>query len=69
MIDFELRDHEYIELIKLLKVLSLVESGGQAKVMIENGEAILNGEIETRKRKKLRTGDVIEFLGETIKIM
>ena len=43
MIEFELKT-EYIELIKLLKVLQLVESGGQAKLFVEDGLVMLNGE-------------------------
>ena len=65
---FELKDHEYIELNKLLKVLSLVDSGGQAKMMIDNGEVVVNGNVETQKRKKLRPADVVVFMGQTIEI-
>ena len=45
---------EYIELNKLLKILGLVESGGQANQLIKGGEVVFNGEIDTRKRLKLR---------------
>lgn len=67
-IDFELLDHEYIELMKLLKVLSLVESGGQAKMFIDEGLVAVNGTIEHQKRKKLKAGDIVEFNGQTIKV-
>jgi ribosome-associated protein len=60
MIEFELST-EYIELIKLLKLLRLVESGGQAKVVVENGLVMVNGQTEYRKRAKLRKGDEIQF--------
>ena len=60
MIEFEL-SAEYIELIKLLKVLQLVESGGQAKLVVEDGFVKLNGKTECRKRAKIRKGDVILF--------
>jgi len=66
MIKFKLGDSEYIELIKLLKVTNISNSGGQAKLMVEDGEVKLNGEIETRKRAKLRVGDKIEIFNETI---
>lgn len=66
--DFQLKGSEYIELIKLLKVLRISESGGQAKLMVEDGEVKLNGEVETRKRAKLRKGDIIEIFGETVRI-
>jgi len=59
---------EYIELVKLLKLLRIAESGGQAKIMIEEGEVFLNGNREFRKRAKLRPGDKIEVLGEKILI-
>ncbi len=65
---YELRGEEYIELIKLLKSMRISESGGQAKLMVEDGLVIRNGEPEFRKRAKLRAGDVIEVLGYTIKI-
>lgn len=67
--EFELGDHEYIELNKLLKILNLVESGGQANMMITDGEVFLNGDLETRKRKKLFKGDLIEFMGEHVEIV
>ena len=52
---------EYIELNKLLKILALVESGGQANRLIEEGFVRFNGTIDTRKRLKLRQGDKVEF--------
>lgn len=52
---------DYIELIKLLKMMKIVGSGGEAKIRIEDGEAIRNGEVETRKGAKIRAGEVIEF--------
>lgn len=67
-IEFELSG-EYIELIKLLKVLQIAESGGQAKLMVENGEVVMNEAIETRKRAKIRKGDSIEIFDLKIKIV
>ena len=57
---------EYIELIKLLKVMRISESGGQAKMMVDDGLVKLNGETEYRKRAKLRTGDTISVFGQSI---
>ena len=57
---------EYIELVKLLKLLQIAQTGGHAKIIVEDGEVIRNGEQEFRKRAKLRAGDKIEVLGETI---
>lgn len=62
---FEITE-EYIELIKLLKVMQIAESGAQAKIMVENGEVLRNGEVETRKRAKIRKGETIEAAGKTI---
>jgi len=41
---------EYIELVKLLKLLQIAQTGGHAKIIVENGEVIRNGEAEFRKR-------------------
>lgn len=57
---------EYIELVKLLKLLRLAETGGHAKLMVEEGLVYLNGQQEFRKRAKLRAGDKIELEGVTI---
>ena len=59
---------EYIELVKLLKLLRIAETGGHAKIMVEEGEVYLNGVQEFRKRAKLRTGDIVEINGEIIHI-
>lgn len=50
---------EYIRLDSLLKLSGLVDTGGQAKVMIQNGEVNVNGEPCTMRGKKLRTGDIV----------
>jgi len=65
---FNLNGAEYIELIKLLKLLNIAQSGGHAKIMVEEGEVKLNGEVEFRKRAKLRPGDVVETSGKKISI-
>ena len=57
---------EYIELIKLLKLLRLAETGGHAKILVEDGEVFVNGQQEFRKRAKLRSGDEVQVLGEKI---
>lgn len=69
MSTFELIDQEYIELNKLLKIENLVGTGGEAKFLIKNGEAIVNDEVETQVRKKLRKGDVVRFFEDTIEIV
>lgn len=65
MITFKL-DTEYIELIKLLKATHVSESGAQAKIFVEDGIVLRNGEVETRKRAKIRPGDKIEIFDEVI---
>lgn len=68
MDSYDLKGEEFIELVKLLKVMRISESGGQAKLMVEDGIVYRNGEQEFRKRAKLRSGDVIEVLDFKIKV-
>ncbi len=67
MTNFTLKE-EYIELIRLLKYLRWSETGGHAKIMVENGEVKVNGQIEHRKRAKIRLGDTVEVDGKSITI-
>ena len=55
---------EYIDLLQLLKATSIVMSGGEAKVLVDDGFVLVNGEPESRRRRKLRVGDVILFDGQ-----
>jgi ribosome-associated protein len=57
---------EYIELIQLLKAIGLANTGGHAKMIVEEEMVIRNGEVETRKRAKLIAGDIIEITGNKI---
>ena len=66
---YELKGQEYIELIKLLKIMRISESGGQAKIMVDNGIVYLNGQQELRKRAKLRSGDFVEVSDFKIRIV
>jgi len=66
MIEFELSGHEFIPLNKLLKLLNLVQSGGEANQWIEEGAVSVNDVVETQKRKKLRAGDKIVFQNSTV---
>jgi ribosome-associated protein len=52
-------DREYVELHILLKLLALASSGGAAKAMVADGRVTVDGEIETRKTRKLRGGEVV----------
>lgn len=60
---------EPVELYKILKFESLASSGGEAKAAIAEGKVLVNGEVETRKRKKIVAGDIIEFGAEKIRIV
>lgn len=64
---YELKD-EYIELYKLFKLLDLVDSGAEAKLLIAEGHVKRNGEVELRKRAKIRDGDVIEVADVVIEV-
>lgn len=68
MQEFFLNGKEYIELNKLLKLTKLVSTGGEAHIFIDNGEVMVNDVVETRRRNKLRAGDVVKFQGQEISI-
>ncbi|MFK8041040.1 RNA-binding S4 domain-containing protein [Congregibacter sp.] len=59
---------EPVELYKILKFEGLVTTGGEAKLLIGDGQVSVNGEIETRRRRKMLNGDVIEFRSETLQL-
>ncbi|WP_348652976.1 RNA-binding S4 domain-containing protein [uncultured Sulfurimonas sp.] len=66
---FELKD-EYIELFKLIKVLDLVDTGAQAKMLVADGYVNRNGEVETRKRAKILKGESLTIGGDvTIEVV
>jgi len=60
---------EPIELYKILKLENLVQSGGEAKYVISEGLVRVNGEVETRKRRKIKAGDVVAFEEVEIRIV
>lgn len=60
---------EYIELQQLLKLARLAQTGGHAKMLIQGGEVQVNGMVETRRRRKLYVGDVVEVFGQTVEVM
>ncbi|WP_425616958.1 RNA-binding S4 domain-containing protein [Anatilimnocola sp. NA78] len=57
---------DMLRLDHFLKRSGVADTGGHAKVMIQNGEVKLNGEVETRRRKKLASGDVVEVAGRKL---
>jgi ribosome-associated protein len=68
MIEFELKG-EYIALCDLLKTEGIAESGGQGKAMVAEGIVTVDGEIELRKTAKIRAGQIVECLGQQIKVI
>lgn len=67
MKDITIRD-EFIKLGQALKLAGLVESGVEAKIVIQDGKVKVNGEMEYQRGKKLHDGDIISFQGEELKI-
>ncbi|MEQ7800548.1 RNA-binding S4 domain-containing protein [Pedobacter sp. ASV1-7] len=68
MINFKL-EGEFIPLIQLLKAAGLVQSGGEAQTVVEDGLVKYNGKVDYRKRLKVRVGDVIDFMGQKITVI
>ena len=57
-----------IQLDQFMKITGMVNTGGQAKLVIQGGEVQLNGVVETRRKKKLKHGDKVTFNGETLMV-
>ncbi|MFA6277143.1 MAG: RNA-binding S4 domain-containing protein [Pedobacter sp.] len=68
MIKFKL-EGEFIPLIALLKATALVQSGGEAQTVVEDGLVKYNGVVDYRKRLKVRIGDKIDFMGKIIEVI
>jgi ribosome-associated protein len=68
MIEFKVTG-DYIPLIQLLKACNLVQTGGEAQIVVTEGEVKYNGTVDHRKRLKVKKGDVVEFRGDTIKVI
>lgn len=64
----EIRD-EFIKLGQLLKLANLVSSGVEAKMVIQDGLVKVNGEVETRRGKKIYPQDVVEFEGQEVTVI
>lgn len=70
MIEIEIRkEDEFIKLGQALKKAGLVESGVDAKFVIQDGLVTVNGEVETQRGKKLHGGELVYYNGETVKIV
>lgn len=66
--DSEQSQGKPLRLDQFLKLCGVVETGGHAKVLIQSGEVLLNGEVETRRRKKLSIVDVIEVFDSVLPV-
>lgn len=60
---------EFIPLIQLLKATNLVQTGGEAQIVVADGEVLYNGQVDYRKRLKVKAGDMVEFRGQQIKVI
>jgi ribosome-associated protein len=60
---------EVIRLGQFLKLAGVVETGGEAKARIQEGEAMVNGEVETRRGRQLAPGDLVEFGGMVLEVV
>jgi ribosome-associated protein len=61
-------DSEFIKLDQFLKLVGVVQTGGQAKLLIQAGEVTVNGAVETRRGRKLVEGDRVSTMGESFKV-
>ncbi|HQW21475.1 MAG TPA: RNA-binding S4 domain-containing protein [Rhodocyclaceae bacterium] len=69
-IEFQLNGgHEFIELCNLLKLTGIASSGGQGKLMVSNGDVMVDRQTEIRKTAKIRAGQVVECLGTRITVI
>lgn len=65
-IEFKLTKGDYIQLAQLIKAVSISSNGAEAGVMVDDGVVTVNGAPESRKRAKIRVGDVVELLDHQI---
>lgn len=68
MRDVSIRD-DTIRLGQLLKLAGLADSGGEARMLLDDGAVTVNGEAEQRRGRQLRDGDVVEAGGETVRVV
>lgn len=67
--EFKLEGEEFITLQALLKAAGLTDNGGAAKIAITSGQVMVDGEVEIRRGKKIRAGQVVSFEGNEIKVI
>lgn len=66
--EIQIKD-EYIRLGQAMKLAGLVDSGIEAKIVIQDGQVLVNGEVDTRRGKKLVDGDTFSFQGNEVKVV
>lgn len=70
MEDIQIRDEdEFIKLGQLLKKAGMVSSGVDAKMLIQDGQVQVNGEVDLRRGRKLYDGDIVTFHGESVRVI
>lgn len=69
MQEFTLKNTDHIALCDLMKAADLCESGGEAKHLISEGQVKVDGAVELRKRAKIRSGQVVEYKGQQVKVL
>jgi ribosome-associated protein len=62
------QEDEFIKLGQAIKAAGLVGSGVEAKIVIQNGDVLVNGSVETQRGKKLVGGEIVSYNGEEVKI-
>lgn len=67
-LEFKLRG-EHVALCDLLKLTGIANSGGQGKLMIENGDVTVDGQPENRKKAKIRANQTVQCLGQTVRVV
>jgi len=67
--EFSLKGRDYVQLKNLMKLLDFVNSGGEAKMTIQGGGVEVNGEVDTRRGRKLRVGDLVKYNEHEITII
>lgn len=69
MTEFKLEGEEFIPLCDLMKITDLTSTGAEAKHLIADGKVKVDGNIELRKRCKIRSGQIIDFNGKQVKVV
>lgn len=69
MKEFQLKEHDHVDLCDLLKIMDLTNNGAEAKHVIGEGKVKVDNNVETRKRCKIRSGQIVEYKNQKIKVV